>query len=323
MDVTIQTLFKIYLSLSFILFFFTYSKKHKIFEKLNLISFMIGSFCLLSFRSELIVFCSMALMLISSYGFALTRIRPNKYTITAVALSAILILLYKVTPHISVIMLLLFIISLCFAANEKSIEAFIVLFILPVILYLCIDYTSYNNSRLLFPMVTRVTGLAFIVVSSFVLLSRKFENKKMISYAFFYIGHYIFAIGVKTPESITLAVMFTFIMPFIYSSEPDFISVFNLSMLPVSPVFILKTALVMIVIKANMLPEAAIIVGCSLIVMVLCVSDLSNIVFRPFKRKAGIPVLIQTVSVAVLLLSIIYLDTVKNVIKITIKVING
>ena len=323
MGFTIQTLFKFYLLLTFVFFFLTYSQKHKVFEKLNLISFMIGAFCLLSFKSELIVFCSMALMLIASYGFMLTRVRPNIHTITAVSLSSMLILLYKVTPDISIVALIMFTSFLCFISNKRSIEAFIVLFILPIILYLGLDYSAHNNQKELFFTLTRITGLAFIIVSTIMILFRKFKDKRMISYAFFYIGHYIFAVGLKTPEAMVLAVMLAFIMPFIYSTEPDFISVFNLAMLPVSPSFILRIALVTMAIKVNMLPESVIIIVSSLLVMILSISDLSNIVIQPIKKKIKIPLTIQIVSVTVLLLSIIYLDTLKNVIKITIKAING
>ena len=323
MGFTIQTLFKFYLLLTFVFFLFTYSQKHKIFEKLNLVSFMVGAFCLLSFKSELVVFCSLALMLISSYGFMLTRIRPNIKTITAVALSSILILLYRVTPDISIITLIMFSLLLCFIANEKSIEAFIILFILPIFLYLCMDYSLHNNGRFLFFTLARFTGLSLITASTIVIMLKRFKNKRMISFSFFYIGHYMFAIGIKTPEAMVLAVILTFIMPFIYSTEADFISVFNLAMLPVSPSFILKIALITITIQANMMPEAIIIIISSLIVMTSCISDLSNIIIQPVKRKIHIPLALQVVSVTVLLLSIIYLDTVKNVVKITIKAING
>ena len=265
----------------------------------------------------------MALMLIASYGFMLTRIRPNIKTITAVSLSSILILLYRVTPDISVITLIMFTLLLCFISNEKAIEAFIILFILPILLYLCMDYSVHNSGRFLFFTLARFTGLALIAASTMVILLKRFKNKRMISFAFFYIGHYLFAIGVKTPEATALAVILMFLMPFIYSTEPDFISVFNLAMLPVSPSFILKIALVTIAIQANMMTEAVIIIVSSLIVMTSSISDLSNIVIQPIKRKIHIPLVIQVVSVTVLLLSIIYLDTVKNVVKITIKAING
>jgi hypothetical protein len=323
MTISIELLFKAYFAAALILFLFTYSQRYKLFEKINILAFTVGAFFLLSYSSELIVFCSMVLMAVSTFGFVLTRIRPDKQTITGISLSLILILLYKVSPHVSIVMLSLIAATFCFRANNKAIEAFGIILIFPALLYLSINYIAGHGTSTLFPLMARVIGLSFIAISTISLLSDKLKEKRMASYAFFYIGHFIFAMGVRTPETMALSVMLAFMVPLIYSPYPTMISVFNLSMLPVSPVFIIKVILLMIVIKGGMFLEAGIIIICSLVVMGLSTSDLSNIVLQPSRRKITVPVLIQTMSVAVLLLSIIYLDTVKNVIRITMRGISG
>ncbi|MEI6079069.1 MAG: hypothetical protein WCQ53_00325 [bacterium] len=319
----IQTLFKIYLLAALVFFISVHSQRYQKLEILNLVSFIIGAFFLLSFRSELIVFCSMTLMVASILGFTLTRIRPNKHTITAIGLLLVLILLHKVSPNVSTVMLLLISFLFCFISDNRSIESFIILFIFPILLYLSIDHLSVNGTKLFFPLLVRITGLTFIVISTLTIMSKRFKDKRMIAYATFYAGHFIFLAGIKTPEAMTLAVLFAFIMPFIYTSEPDLLSVFNLAMLPLSPAFILKIALIMMIMKIGMPVESAIVVICSLIVMILSISDLSNIMLKTVVRKTKFPAFLKGVSLAVLLLSIIYLDTVKNVVKITIKAING
>jgi hypothetical protein len=323
MILNLQLLFKFYFIGSLVFFLLTYSQRHRLLEKINLLAFVTSAFFLLTFSSDIITFCSMALMVTSTFGFVLTRIRPNKQTITAVSLSLIFILLYKVSPYTAIMMLTLIAAIFCFRANNRSIEAFIILFIFPVILYLSINYVTGNSAKVLFPVITRMIGLAFIIISTMAVLSGKLKDKRMVSYALFYIGHMIFAIGVKTPETITLAVILAFMLPLIYAPDTTLLSVFNLSMLPTSPVFIIKVILLMIVMKGGMLIEAGIIVVCSLVIMGLSVADLSNIMLQPFKNKIRVPIFLQTASVAVLLLSIIYLDTVKNVIKITIRGISG
>jgi len=323
MIMSLELLFKLYFIGAFVFFLSTYSQRYRLFEKINLLAFITGAFFLLSFSSDIITFCSMALMATSTFGFVLTRIRPSKQTITAISLSLLLILLYKVSPYASIMMLTLIAAIFCFRSNNRSIEAFIIMFIFPVILYLSINYVTGNSVKVLFPVIIRIIGLAFIIVSTMALLSGKLKDKRMVSYALFYTGHVIFAIGVRTPETIALAVILTFILPLIYAPDTTLISVFNLAMLPISPVFIIKVILLMIVMKGGMLVEAGTVIGCSLVIMGLSVSDLSNIMLQPFKKKMRVPVSLQTASVAVLLLSIIYLDTVKNVIKITIRGISG
>lgn len=323
MELTIQILFKIYILIAVCFFFFTYRQRYKKMETITIVSFLTGAFFLLSYKSDLVTFSANTLMLVSLFGFSLTRLRPNKHTIAAIAVSAFLILLYRTSPDIVSIMLLLICIFFCISANERAIEAFIIMLVIPIIAYMCINYSLYNSSNLLFPKLNRLCGLGIISMSSFFILFGKLKEKRMIFYALFYIGNFIFALGLQTQEATTLAIMMLFLLPLIYSPKLSFNSIFNLAMLPVSPAFIIKLILIMMVLKAGMKIEAGIIIIGSLIIMIFSVSDLYNSIKIKTKGKRAIPLVLQTVSIALLILSVIYLDTFRNVVKITIKAVNG
>lgn len=323
MELTIQILFKIYLLIAVCFFFFTYRQRYKKMETITLVSFLTGAFFLLSYKSEIVTFSANILMLVSLFGFSLTRLRPNKHTLAAIAISAFLILIYRTSPNIVAIMFLLICVFFCISANERSIEAFIITLVIPIIAYMCINYSLYNNSNLLFPKLNRLCGLTIIIISSLFVLFDKAKEKRMIFYALFYIGNFVFALGLQTQEAITLAVMMLFLMPLIYSPKLNFNSIFNLVMLPASPAFIIKLILITMILKADMKIEAGIIIIGSLIIMIFSISDLYNSIKIKTKEKIHVPILLQTLSITLLILSVIYLDTFRNIVKITIKAVNG
>ncbi|MEI6093591.1 MAG: hypothetical protein WCQ47_07945 [bacterium] len=195
--------------------------------------------------------------------------------------------------------------------------------VIPVITYMCFDYSLSNNSSLSFFQLIRICGLTLIVMSSLFIMFGKLKEKRMIFYALFYIGNFIFALGLHTQEANVIAIMMLFLLPLIYSPKLNFNSIFNLAILPVSPAFILKFMLIMMVLKAGLKVEAGIILMGSLLIMAFSISDLYDSIKTKTKEKISVPVVLQTISISLLILSVIYLDTFRNVVKITIKAVNG
>lgn len=239
--VSLVAVFKSYFLFASVIFFISYSKRFHAKEQLGILGTVLAAFLILSSNSSLMMFCSMSLFMISSYSFSMTRERLSDTDNTTLLYSIIvLILLYKVSAQISTIFLLSIMVLLFVKTKNRDIESFIMVFVLPIILYLCLKEFNGTQSRA-YSMALGATGMIFLSLSSIMIMGIKNEKiKRPCKYGLFYLGNILMLFGHGSIDTISIALMLLLLIPFIYSQQLNPVIIFNMGMLPVMPAFIAK-----------------------------------------------------------------------------------
>lgn len=320
----LSSLFKIYFMVAGIFFIYTQFRRYSMAEFLSLTGLLSAIFFLLSFRLKLIVFSSFVLMIVSFFTFMITRFRPDKSTITFVYFTLIFSLLYRLSPFLALIGILIILLMFLFRSKDGSIDSLIIIFLIPAIFYLIILGLGSKGTAIEFnTTIIRVISLTTMVFTSFFFMSRLFHQKISCSYSMFYISHILFAISINTIHSTIIALLMIFTLPFIYSSKVSKFSVFNLVMLPPSPLFILKLGLFAITLSMGHIADYLLMLLTYLIVIFHT--------FRYFyinEAEKKPPLLLTqkilgAVSFLIILVCLIYLNTIKNIISSALINITG
>ncbi len=311
----LSSLFKIYFMIAGIFFIYTQFRRYSMAEFLSLIGILCAIFFLLSFRSELIVFSSFVLIIVSFFTFMITRFRPDKSTITFIYLTLIFSLLYRLAPFLGLIGIILILLMFLFKSKDSSIDSLIVMFLIPTVFYLMLLDLGNNGSETEFnTTIIRIISLSTMVFTSLFFISRLFYQKISCSYSMFYISHILFAISINTIQSVIIALLMIFTLPFIYSSKVKKFSIFNFLMLPPSPIFILKLGLFGITLSIGHVTDYLVMLLSYLIVIFhtfryFYINEPETKLPRPLPEK-----ILGVISFLVILVCLIYLNTIKNII---------
>jgi hypothetical protein len=314
-ELSIESLFKIYFISTSIFFIYRDFKRYSMAEFISTIGIVSGIFSLLSFKSELIVFSSFVLIIVSFFTFMITRFRPDKGVISFVYLSLILCLLYRVSPFVSLIGILSILLMFLFKSKDNSIDSLIINFLLPIIFYLMLlDLADLGSKITLNTSIIRVISLVTMTLVSVFFISKSFYKKESCSYSVYYLSHILLAFSINTISSIIIGLTMLFIFPFIYSSKVSRFSLFNMAMLPPSPIFILKIGLLAIILRTGHIGDY-LIVSLSYIIVIFHTFRFFYISNSKNKTSSmNFQKILVSVSFLVILVCLIYLNTIKNII---------
>ena len=314
-QLSISSLFKIYFMIAGVFFIYTQFKRYNMVEFISTVGVISGIFFLLSFNSQLIVFSSFILIITSCFGFMTTRFRPNKNTISFVYLTLIFALLYGIAPFLSVLAITVILLMFLFRSKDSSIDSLIITLLIPTVFYLFLLDLAKQGLDIQANITTlRIVSLATMIFISTFFMSKQFHQRTSCSYSVFYIAHILFALSINTMASIIIGLLMIFILPFIYSSKANRFSIFNMAMLPPSPVFILKLSLLGITLNMGYITDYVIILASYTIVLF---NTFRYFYIVELENKAKFAVsekVLGTVSFLVILVCLIYLNTIKNIV---------
>ncbi|MBN1114341.1 MAG: hypothetical protein JXA66_03290 [Oligoflexia bacterium] len=318
-----STIYKLYFIFAALYFMFNYSIRYHIMERLSVLSFVLAVSFLFTSMSRLLTFVSFSLLIVSSYGFILTRFRPKKDLVLLASSMLMLVLVYQSSTAIPLLLMLIVPVILIHFSADKSIEGFLVYFIIPAVTYLIIRYSDAADVNPLFFRSLRIIGLSLLTASAILLFSSVRDWKRNAKYGLFYIAHIIFMLGINTIETKILAIIMIFLLPVIYTHEFNFFTVLNLSMLPPSPMFLIKVSLLTIIFSTGNMAEKIILPLSGFFFAVYAALDVSSTDIR--KKISIIPgrIFFKYLSVIVVFFCLVYFEMVKNMLKTTILALAG
>ena len=240
-EFTLSTFFKIYISIASLLFLTIYGKKHTVLEHASVLGVLISSLILFSFNNPLIVFCSMSMILISLLSFSITREHLSEYNNVVFIISTIIsMILYKVSPTISLLALIIIGLWVLIRTKNRDIEALFVFLIIPIIVYPSIA-TLFSKEMPLAKLSFAIIGSLLLLTASILIMYTKKEIiTRSSKYTLFYIGDIFLILSIGTPEAISLAVMMLLLIPFTYSEYLDELNISHFAMIPIFAPFIIK-----------------------------------------------------------------------------------
>ena len=240
-EFTLSTFFKIYISIASLLFLTIYGKKHTVLEHASVLGVLISSLILFSFNNPLIVFCSMSMILISLLSFSITREHLSEYNNVVFIISTIIsMILYKVSPTISLLALIIIGLWVLIRTKNRDIEALFVFLIIPIIVYPSIA-TLFSKEMPLAKLSFAIIGSLLLLTASILIMYTKKEIiTRSSKYTLFYIGDIFIILSIGTPEAISLAVMMLLLIPFTYSEYLDELNISHFAMIPIFAPFIIK-----------------------------------------------------------------------------------
>jgi hypothetical protein len=243
-EVTLSTFFKIYISISSLLFLAIYGKKHAILENASILGILISSLILFSFSNPLIVFCSMSMILISLLSFSITREHISEYNNVVFIISTIIsMIIYKISPTTSLLALIIIGLWILIRTKSRDIEALFVFLLIPILIYPSIT-TIFSKEVALAKLSFAITGSSLLLTASILIMYAKKEIiTRSSKYALFYIGDIFIILSIGTPEAISLAVMMLLLIPFTYSEYLDELNISHFAMMPIFAPFIIKLSL--------------------------------------------------------------------------------
>ncbi len=317
----LQNILKLYFMVSSILFILYYSKRFRTSERMGILGTVLASCLIISSTNSLFMFCSMSLLFISAYTFSMTRERLSNNQNTLLLYSIIsLMLLYKVSPLISLTSLLLISILVFIKTKSRDIETFIIIFTLPMIIYLCIAEFSTPNGALIKETLMYI-GLALISLMSLLIISTKEEKiKRSCKYGLFYLGNILLFISAGSQDSVSVAIILMLLIPFIYSQQVGPISILNMAMLPLLPPFIAKMGFAAILIDSNNWIPLPFLLISSLVFWIYGAYDLVRLSpFADSQPKSYRRLALVYLSILVLIATAIFFNYIQDVLKISLE----
>ncbi|MFH1223938.1 MAG: hypothetical protein V1647_06325 [Pseudomonadota bacterium] len=297
---SVGSVFKIYFLCASVLFLLRHSTRFHVLERVSLLTLLIGIFNLITGSSDIAVFMSLAVILVSVYAFIITRQRPNKNAVTAISILLLFILLYKLSPVVVTVLFLITALCYPFKTTDKSLESFITTIVTPITLFLCLKHLNTSVDKELLIISLRVIGCAAMIAAPVLLFSKLASEKRMAKYGLFYLGNIIFLLSMSSVNVYTLSMIYLFMLALIYDAEVSSFSIFNMSMLPPSPAFIIKLYFLSeLVWKSGAGYQIAVTLS-SLAVMLHACTDL-------YKTGVRRPLILKIVPIAAIIVALIYL----------------
>lgn len=316
MQKDIDAVFKVSFLYAGLFFIYNYSERFHVIERISILTALIGIFTMMSSSSDTVTVISSFLILVSVYGFIITRERPNKSAVTAVSTILIILLMYKLAPAIVIIFLLLVTLAFPFKTKNASLEALITTLVTPVLIFLSLKYLSQATNVHFLTGSLRIIGISLMAAAPILLFSNSYVEKRMAKYGVFYLGNIIFLLSMHSKQAYILAVIYTLIIAIIYDPKRSTFSIFNLAMLPPSPAFIVKLSFLS-ELTNNFHPAYQIVIILSSIAVMFHASvDIYKI---GIKR----PLILKIVSIAAIIVVLIYLKQLETVLAKVIGVFAG
>ncbi len=318
-EFTLSTFFKIYISISSLLFIAIHEKKHAVLENASVLGILISSLILFSFNNPLVVFCSMSMILISLLSFSITRERLSEYNNVVFIISTIIsMIIYKVSPTISLLALIIIGLWILVRTKNRDIEALFVFLIIPILMYPSIE-TIFSKEITLAKSSFAITGSFLLLTASILIMYTKKETiNRSSKYALFYIGDIFLILSIGTPEAISLAVMMLLLIPFTYSEHLDELNVSNFAMMPIFAPFIIKLSSARLLVILENWSLLAILGISTIIFWFYGAKELSN-----DKKENTIlnkrPIYIKVLSIIAISFIVIFFNYIQGVLKISMQ----
>jgi len=318
-QILIKNIFKIYFLLAATYHLFTYSKKFHALERLCLVTTCIGLFITVSTTDSFMLLLAFSLCIVSTYGFAITRERPTKDTATLTSLLLIIGILYGLHPFMASMVLLIIIILFCLRTTNKDIEALCITLLVPAGIYLLLRelLASQDPSQIELTLIT--VGFILMLSPTILLFAGTNKTKNMAKFAIFYIGTILFLMGSGTPDIKAAAIVMTLSLVFIYSPIINPLTIIGLSMLPPTTAFVMKVPLFWAPFKNAELVQIILVSVTTLVMTIFAAKELY--LFHTSKKGTFIPFPIpfKFISIAVIIISVIYFSYINQTLEYAIK----
>jgi len=313
---SIVSVFKIYFLYAALLFIYKYSERFHTTERISVLAMLAGVFIVLSLNSDVALFISFALILVSVYGFTVTRERPDMGAVTAVSTMLILLLMYKLAPAVVIMLAVLAVLTFPLKTRNSSLEALVTTLVAPILIFLCMKNLATSKDPYFLVNSLRVVGSALVILSPILLCSNKPTEKRMVKYGLFYVGNILFLLSMNTTGTFVLAVIYTLMIALIYDAKLSSFSIFNLAMMPPSPAFIIKLLFLYELSTRSHPAYQMIMIICSLAVMLHAAIDIYKIGVRR-------PLLLKIISITAIIVLLVYLEQFKGILNAVIGVFAG
>ena len=315
----LKNIFKLYFVISSIFYILIYSRRFHIIERIATATICLGLFLIVSSTDPLMTFTSFALVLASLYSLALTRERPSKDAVTFLSILLIVSLLYAHAPFFASIIMLIATVFFCLKTTNKDLEAVIVTLVLPAILYMLIrELMLTKDSAFFIENSLTSIGLALMTIPALLMIANVNKNKNMVKLAIFYLGTILFMIGTGSIDIKATAVIMILLYSFIYSPERNPITILALSLLPPMTTFIAKIPMFWAPLKTTYLAQIILIAAVSLVITLCSALELYRY-YTSGNAKKEKPVTIKIISVAAIIVSVIYFDHIKITLEYALK----
>lgn len=237
-------IFKLYIIGACISYYF--NNKCNILKTFLIQSLALASFILITFNSNLIYFIAFSFMLFSIIGFIIqSEVNLSRIVIILPIVFILTIFITFNLESYTFLFTILSTIALSYFINDKSLHYLISAIIVPNLLFYLIKFYSSFNTMFFDNLLT--IGIMLTLLSTILSLSNNFKHKIVSNLFLNYYGMILILIGLRVNSSILIALSFILLIPFLFSD--NFFSVLSLSLIPISPFFIFKLILLVILFK--------------------------------------------------------------------------
>jgi len=162
-------------------------------------------------------------------------------------------------------------------------------------------------------------GIASMVISSLLLIANRDRSKNMAKFALFYLGTIIFMMGCGTFDIKAAAIMMTLLFAFIYSPVSNPLTILTLAMLPPATAFVAKLPLFWAPFKTGMIAQILLVCSTSLIMAVFSGIELYRTHVSKENKVMSFPIALKIISIAVIIMSVVYFDRIDLTLEYAIK----
>lgn len=315
----IKNIFKFYFLLAATYYMFTYSKRFHAIECLCLLSTCIGLFMIISTTDSFILLSAFALCIISAYGLALTREHPSKDTAMLTSLLLIICILYGIHPFMASMVLLLATTFFYLRTTNRDIEAFCVTLLIPINVYILLRQLMTATDPLQIERSLIAVGILLMLSSPILLLAESNKTKNMAKFAIFYVGTVIFLMGSGTLDIKASAIIMTLFLVFIYSPIANPLAIIGLAMLPPATTFIIKLPLFWAPFKSAAITQIVLISVATLAMSIFAAKELYRFHTSNKGKLIPFPVPFKIISIAVIIISVIYFSYINQTLEYAIR----